>query len=318
MSDDPFSDILKLTSAECVASGSLNAGGQWAIRFPAPGKVKFFGVVRGNCWLSMEGEQGPGRIEVGDVVLLSAQRSFVLASDLSASPIEAESLLTGEDNVTIKLGDGIDCSLIGGHVQLDPASGRFFADILPSWIHVRRTSSQSITLQWLLDQIMRERAASLPGSTLALAQMVQLIFIQALRAHLETARTSRVGWLRAISDRRLAPSLRLMHTDPGRAWQLEELAEAAAMSRTTFALHFKTAAGITPLAYLTEWRMRLAQRALREEDTQVSALARSLGYASESAFSNAFKRVTGHAPKSYRKAFRTNTHPGHGRGDPIT
>lgn len=74
------------------------------------------------------------------------------------------------------------------------------------------------------------------------------------------------------------------------------------MSRTTFAVHFRTIAGTAPLAYLTEWRMRLAERTLREEATPVAAIARSLGYASESAFSNAFKRVTGSSPSAYRSA----------------
>ncbi|MFD0149462.1 helix-turn-helix domain-containing protein [Streptomyces sp. NPDC055721] len=36
--------------------------------------------------------------------------------------------------------------------------------------------------------------------------------------------------------------------------------------------------------------------------TPVAALASSLGYASESAFSNAFKRATGMAPRHYRHA----------------
>ena len=91
-----------------------------------------------------------------------------------------------------------------------------------------------------------------------------------------------------------------MHGDPGRAWHLEELARACAMSRTTFVSRFTTVAGVAPLTYLTEWRMRLAERALREEATPVSAVGQSVGYASESAFSNAFKRVTGSSPKAYR------------------
>jgi len=95
-----------------------------------------------------------------------------------------------------------------------------------------------------------------------------------------------------------------MHGDPARSWQLNELAKAVAMSRTTFAVHFRTVAGIAPLTYLAEWRMRLAQRALRDEETSVAALARSLGYGSESAFSNAFKRIVGRSPKAYRSAAR--------------
>ncbi|TIW82485.1 MAG: helix-turn-helix transcriptional regulator, partial [Mesorhizobium sp.] len=77
-------------------------------------------------------------------------------------------------------------------------------------------------------------------------------------------------------------------------------AKACAMSRTSFAVHFRTVAGIAPLAYLTEWRMRLAERALREERTPVAVVARTLGYTSESAFCNAFKRVNGKSPMAYR------------------
>ncbi|WP_448097491.1 helix-turn-helix domain-containing protein [Luteibacter yeojuensis] len=55
---------------------------------------------------------------------------------------------------------------------------------------------------------------------------------------------------------------------------------------------------------LTEWRMRLAERALREENTPVALVGQALGYTSESAFSNAFKRMTGHSPKAYRNTSR--------------
>ncbi|WP_443052748.1 helix-turn-helix transcriptional regulator [Streptomyces sp. NBC_00299] len=73
------------------------------------------------------------------------------------------------------------------------------------------------------------------------------------------------------------------------------------MSRTTFAVRFKEAAGVPPLTYLLNWRMSLAARVLRQDTTSVAALARSVGYTSESAFSNAFKRALGVAPRRYRE-----------------
>lgn len=304
MTADPFSDVLKIANAQSVVSGGFTAGGPWAIRFPPPSKIKFFGVVKGNCWLRIDGEDLPVGLEAGDVGLLSAQRSFVFAGDLSAVPVDAKRVFTTDVGMIAKLGDGDDCFLIGGHVELDSASGWLLADVLPPLIHVRAASPQATVLQWLLDQLVRERSAELPGASVASAQLAHLMFIQILRAHLETAGPLVGGWLRAVSDKRLAPALRLMHGDPGRSWQLEELAKAAAMSRTTFASHFKTVAGVAPLTYLTQWRMRLAERALREGNTPVSVLAHSLGYTSESAFSNAFKRVTGNAPKRYRSAMR--------------
>ena len=128
------------------------------------------------------------------------------------------------------------------------------------------------------------------------------MFVHLLRASIEHGAAPETGWLRAVGDERLAPALRLIHANPGRPWHLPELAKAAAMSRTSFAARFRAVAGVAPLAYVTQWRMRLAQRALRQEGPPVSALARELGYASESAFSNAFKREVGVAPQRYRSA----------------
>jgi AraC-like DNA-binding protein len=305
MTTDPFSDILKLSNAETFVSGGFTAGGSWAIRFPAPDKIKFFALVKGKCWLLIDNRQLPVRVEEGDVFLLSAQPSFVLASDLAAVPIDATALFTGTVYHTAKLGEGEDCIQIGGHVRLDESSGALLADVLPPLIHVKAASPHATVLRWILDQLVREPVAELPGASLASAQLAQLLFVHILRVHVETSGVLATGWLRAVADQRLAPALRLMHAEPGHAWQLEELAKAAAMSRTTFVHHFKTAAGVPPLTYLTEWRMRLAERALREENIPISVLAGQLGYTSESAFSNAFKRVTGKAPKRYRTAARS-------------
>ncbi|MGF7190415.1 AraC-like DNA-binding protein [Robbsia andropogonis] len=301
---DPFSDILKFTRVESLITGGFTAGGAWAIRFPAPDKIKFFAVVKGNCWVRIEGEAAPMHFKAGDVGLLTAKRASVLASDLDLAPIDAMSVFSGAGKTTATLGDGNDFGHIGGHVLLDPTSGRLLADVLPPWIHVSAASSQATTFQWLLSQLVEERTADLPGAQLASAQLAQLLFIQVLRAHLKTASPMPTGWLGAISDPRIAPALRLMHGDPAHSWHLGELAKACAMSRTTFAFHFRTIAGVAPLTYLTEWRMRLAERALRDENTPIAIVAQSLGYTSESAFSHAFKRVTGRSPKACRGATR--------------
>jgi len=184
-------------------------------------------------------------------------------------------------------------------------SGPLLEDVLPPWIHIRASSPQAISFRWLLDELVHEGAAELPGASLASAQLAQLLFIQILRAHLKTSAHLSPVWLRVLGDADLAPALHLMHSDPGRSWHLEELAKAAAMSRTAFAVRFKSVAGMPPLAYLLNWRMRLAERSLREGKTSIATLAQSLGYTSEGAFSNAFKRLKGTAPKRYREISRT-------------
>jgi AraC-like DNA-binding protein len=73
------------------------------------------------------------------------------------------------------------------------------------------------------------------------------------------------------------------------------------MSRTTFAERFRETVGATPLEYLTRWRMQLAGDRLRHSHDSVGALARLVGYDSESAFGAAFKRVMGASPRAYRR-----------------
>jgi AraC-like DNA-binding protein len=304
MSADPFSDILRLTQAQSLLTGGFTAGGAWAVRFPAPDKIKFFAVVRGHCWARLEGQPAPVRFETGDVGLLSAPLWSVLSSAPDVEPVDAMALFSGAGRASAQLGDGSEFAHIGGHVLLDPVSGPLLLNALPPWIHIQAAAPQASVFRWLLDQLVQERAAGEPGAQVASAQLAQLLFVQILRAHLKKAGPLAAGWLQALSDPRIAPALRLMHDDPARTWHLEDLAKACAMSRTTFAFHFKTVAGVAPLTYLTEWRMRLAERALGEHATPVAVVAQTLGYASESAFSNAFKRVTGSSPTAYRRALQ--------------
>jgi AraC-like DNA-binding protein len=304
MTGDPLSDMLTLLNARCIMSGRLVAGGAWALRFPQPNRIKVCAVAKGGCWLVVEGLKGKRRLETGDVVLLNGTATFLLASDLSAEPADAPTVFRARSAPVAVHGeigeDGGEFLYLGGHIALDTAGADLLRQALPPLIHVRAAQPEAGVLGWLLEQLVREMAAERPGAALASAQLAQLMFVQVLRAHIAACEPLSAGWLRAIGDERIAPAIRLMHAEPGRDWQLGELAKAAGMSRTSFALRFKTVAGISPLAYLTGWRMRLAERALREETTPVSVLALTLGYTSESAFSNAFKRVTGVAPKRYR------------------
>src|ERR1700761_8161005 len=112
MSLDPFSDILKFTTAESLVTAGFTAGGTWAIGFPAPDKIKFFAVVKGHCWVRIEGEAEPIRFDTGDVGLIAAKRSFVLASAPDVAPVEAMTVFSGAGRATAQLGDGTDFSHI--------------------------------------------------------------------------------------------------------------------------------------------------------------------------------------------------------------
>lgn len=306
MSDDPLSDVLRLAEASSVVSGGFIAGGVWALRFPPPNRLKFSAVARGTCWLRVDGVEPAVLLQEGDVVVLDGRRGFVVANDLATPTQDAYRVLATKRDGFAEVGNGArgECVILSGMMALNPASGALLTDVLPDIVHVRAVSPRAAPLRWIVEQILEERSSSQPGAAVASTQLAQLLFVQVLRAHAASAGTLPSSWLRAISDERLAPALRLMHGEPRRTWTLDELARATAMSRTTFATRFKAVAGVAPLAYLAQWRMRLAQHSLRQDDSSIAEIGANLGYTSESAFSNAFKRVTGAAPRDYRSVAR--------------
>lgn len=309
---DPLSDLIRLAGLRTGLSGELRAHGAWSLRMPAPEGVKFFAVLRGHAWMQFEGA-APVPLAPGDVVVMQGPRGFLLASNLAAPALDVQVLFRAEmasRSPVVTLGDvaqGIDFQQIGGHVRFDAESAVQLAQVLPPLVHLRGDAPEAPVLRWLVERLVHERSQAHSGHALMTEQLAQMLFLQALRIHLARGEQVPPSWLRAMTDARLQPALRRMHAQPGHDWQLEELASAAAMSRTSFAVRFKALAGLPPLAYLTQWRMQLARRALRHDPRPLGAWVGELGYASESAFSHAFKRTTGLSPAQYRKRSEAKT-----------
>ncbi len=305
MNQDPVSDLIQLVDVRSAVPGAITLGRSWAVRFPPLGKIRFFAMAMGECRLSVEGAAVAIIVGPGDVFLPSPQLAFVLAAGPEVVATDARTLFSDHPAAVTQFGEGECGQLIGGHIHLNALGVTLMPDFLPHIILVRAGSPQAETLRWLIDRLNSERAEQLPGAPIVSAHLAQLVFIQLLRVSLASPDQLPAGLLRALSDGRIAPALCVMHANPGRAWTLGELARVAAMSRTSFAQHFKDAAGVAPLSYLRHWRMLLAEQRLRDGKTSVSIVARSLGYESESAFSHVFKRVTGRAPRQARNAIRS-------------
>jgi AraC-like DNA-binding protein len=91
-----------------------------------------------------------------------------------------------------------------------------------------------------------------------------------------------------------------LHRSPAYKWTVSELARSAAVSRSLLDGRFRQVLGLSPIRYLTEWRMHVAQDLLATTDLGVEAVAHRVGYDAEEAFSRAFKRVHGSPPSVWR------------------
>ncbi|APR81611.1 Transcriptional regulator, AraC family protein [Minicystis rosea] len=106
-------------------------------------------------------------------------------------------------------------------------------------------------------------------------------------------------------DEQVKRALDLMRASPEQSFTVASLAKAVGLSRAAFARRFLLALGVPPLRYLADLRMDRAARLLVESDDALAAIAGQVGYASEFAFSRAFKRRMGEAPIVFRRRSRS-------------
>jgi transcriptional regulator GlxA family with amidase domain len=107
------------------------------------------------------------------------------------------------------------------------------------------------------------------------------------------------GLLAGLSDPRLVNAINAIHADPANRWTLEQMASLANMSRARFANRFREIVGITPMNYLSEWRLSAA-RSMLIKGKSVQQTADSVGYSSASSLSRAFTAQTGLSPREWR------------------
>ena len=143
------------------------------------------------------------------------------------------------------------------------------------------------------------------GHRLIADRLFEVVLLQLLRWLLDHGEQGGVsmGLVRGLADRQLARALTAMHEQPQRCWSVETLAAQAAMSRSAFAHRFKQVVGVAPADYLTDWRMALAQKLLRQ-GRSVKLLAPELGYANASALSRVFAQRMGMSPRAWRAKSR--------------
>jgi AraC-like DNA-binding protein len=298
-----LSDVLNQVEVEGMLTGGFAARGPWVTRGAVSKPLKLIMLVAGSAELRVDGPGGlhpPVSLAPGDVVLLNRRTHLELQGGGEGNRTE---LLpeAGFDAMAVTGADiSSDDVVLGGWIRVNGAGLALLSGALPAVVHVEAARPPAARLALLVERLFDEALHRRIGADFALRQTGQLLLLEVLRAYLEQARPP-VGWLRLLADEPLRPALRLIHDTPGRRWSLIELSHAAGMSRTTFAERFRATAGVPPLAYASQWRMLLAQRALRDPDVRIGSLARDLGYSSDSAFSTAFKREIGRSPQHYRR-----------------
>jgi AraC-like DNA-binding protein len=302
---DPLSDLLSVLKLRSYVSGGFDAGGDFAVRFGRHTGIKFHAVVSGACWVVLEDVAEPVRIHAGEGFLLPHGKAFRIASDPGLHPVDVQQILSHvHDGRIVTYNGGGDFLSVGGYFTLSEGQADLLLETLPPILHIREAGDNAM-LHWCVERMRRELSERLPGDFVVAEQLATMILVQALRVHLSDKRNEGTGWLFALADPRLRAAVGAMHRAPGHRWTVGTLAAEAAMSRTAFALRFRQVAGVTPMAYLTRWRMLRAAEELTTSRRSLAEIGAALGYDSEKSFSATFKRVMHCSPRRYgREAAR--------------
>lgn len=300
---DLLSATLATLKLAALNNTTIDGGGRWAIELPAAPVLRLHVVLKGECWITVEGSKKKHHARAGDCLLLPHAKAHVMASDPSVKKrLPLRSLISHphEGVVRVACNEGRDFFAAGSAFQLEGHFQGVVFDRLPSVIHVPAEADHAAVLRWAVERFAVEVRTVRPGRALMLSHLAPIMLLQVLRGYLASAERDR-NWLVALSEPRLSRALAAMQSKPAHGWSLDELARVAGLSRAGFALNFKQWVGLTPMEYLTRWRVQLACDLLRDEGQSVAAVAGEVGYESESAFSAAFTRVVGERPGAYRR-----------------
>lgn len=183
------------------------------------------------------------------------------------------------------------------HVAFEGGAAHPIAAALPDWVCLPLARVPSC--EPVLALLFAEAESSHCGRQLMLNRLFDVLMIWVLRELMTQGRVDS-GMLAGLAHPKLRSALVAMHDAPQREWPLEALADAAGMSRTSFANTFRDVIGCTPGDYLQRWRMGLVQKGLRN-GRPLKHLASEVGYGGEAALSRAFRAQTGLSPREWRK-----------------
>ena len=302
---DPLSEVFGSMGIRDAVYMRVEATAPWGVRYSGDIglRVRFALVVRGSALLRFKNQRQAIALSSGDVfIFILNDEPFTLVDHPRSPVVDYGELRKLEVDRMIHYGGGGSLStFVAGSFGMSAFEAPLISTILPRHLHLRLEQNRSHAFQSVLDLLAAETAGPGIASSRLISCLYELLFVYAIRAYASSSAAPPKGWLAAMSDKHLSKAIGAMHAGIDKRCSVASLAREARMSRSAFALKFRTVLGQTPLEYLTQWRMYKAGSMIRSNNTSFSEVASAIGYGSESSFSRVFRRETGVAPREYRR-----------------
>jgi AraC-like DNA-binding protein len=311
---DALSEVLGHVRLKDTSWACFIATAPWGVSLRATkGCVRFLYVMRGSCWLSIDKTSQPRiALSAGDLAVMPQGHGYTIRDQQRSSAVNFDELVRRTAHATPDLihhlkvgGAGAETNMIHGAFMIDDPFETPMLATLPPMIRITPDAGEAVpSFLQNLQFIAREIDSNRPGSQIVLTRMADVIFVQVLRAYMESLPEGSEGFLGALRDKHMAAALGLMHQRPENPWTVALLADQVGLSRSGFAARFAELVGEPPLGYLTRLRMQRASMLLGDGATLAMA-SQMTGYASEASFSYAFRQWAGTSPGAYRRRLRS-------------
>ncbi|MDQ3470788.1 MAG: helix-turn-helix domain-containing protein [Pseudomonadota bacterium] len=304
MKTEALDNLLCLLDVRLNAIGLCEVAHGWRLALPRPDGLMVHYILEGS---------GVMRCADDSVVPFRPNSLIFLHSSCGAHEIAA----TGEEDavadwkgISQPLGEGMMQFRAGdGPTAIISACAMVSADCggLDIFEQLREPVAETLepdsavqaAFALMLDELRQPRLGT---RALSEALMKQCLIL-ALRSQFERGEVTLMS-LPALRDMRLLKALLKMVENPGQEHSLEELARISGMSRSLFADRFAQTFKRPPMDLLKQIRLHRAANLLRSSQLPVQIVAMTVGYASRSYFSRAFRSAYGTDPKTFRQEAR--------------
>lgn len=267
----------------------------WHMSTPGGGDATTFHLVcHGEAWIHMPGAT-PTHLAAGDIAFFPHDAAHTFSAqpvipmqpfDYShPAPLDRQSPGTG---------------LLCGHLKLPNHIRRLLLAAFPEFMLIRPDYNPSgRQIRMLIEAMTEEATRNEFGVTAILDRFSDALFLYVVR-HAVHQDPKLSPLLAAITDEHLRPAVVAFIDAPAEVWTVERMAGIACQSRSAFSERFTQLVRMTPMEFVTLWRMQLAVGMLAAGQANMLDVAMRCGYESESAFRKAFKRVIGIPPGKAR------------------
>ncbi|WKE66491.1 AraC family transcriptional regulator [Gallaecimonas kandeliae] len=298
---DSLSQLIGLLAPKGQVDLHCRFSGSWQSDHPqAPkGHLPYHLILAGQAKLLAEGREW--QLAAGDVLLLPQGSPHLLKGLRQGDrPAPQHRRHNGAVTELVRAGEGEALEMLCGEFQVG-APGALLLASMPALVQVRTAQRDDCAeLKALVAMLARESLDGQPGAQAIIRELSATLLTLLLRALL-TQQAPPPGLLNLMADQRLAPAVAAVLAEPQGNWTLEAMAAACHLSRASFARHFGQCYQLTPQEWLTQLRMALAARLLRESPQGLLRVAEQCGYLSQAAFSRAFKAHHGQTPGQFRR-----------------